>query len=57
MSLVQARKELSKGNVRSNHANWGYLLLGLGVLTGVEGPVNTYLRAGMPLPARRQQMS
>ena len=43
---MQTRKELSKGNVRSNHANWGYLLLGLGVLTGVEGPVNTYLRAG-----------
>ena len=26
----------------------GHLLLGIGVLIGVEGPVNTYLRAGEP---------
>lgn len=45
--IVQTRKELNKGNIRSTHANWGYLLLGVGVLTAVEGPVNTYLRAGI----------
>ena len=43
---VQKRKELTKGDFRTKHTNWGHLLLGIGVLIGVEGPVNTYLRAG-----------
>ncbi len=43
---MQKRKELAKGDFRTKHTNWGHLLLGIGVLIGVEGPVNTYLRAG-----------
>ncbi len=43
---MQARKELLKGNFREVHWNWGSLLLGLGVLIAIEGPVNTYLRTG-----------
>ena len=31
------------------HWNWGSLLLGLGVLIAIEGPVNTYLRTGAVL--------
>ena len=42
----QTRKELVKGNYREVHWNWGSLLLGLGVLIAIEGPVNTYLRTG-----------
>ena len=45
-NIVQARKELLKGNFREVHWNWGSLLLGLGVLIAIEGPVNTYLRTG-----------
>ena len=46
LCALQTRKELTKGNVREKHSNWGHLLLGLGVLIAVEGPVNTYLRTG-----------
>ena len=48
---VQKRKELTKGDFRTKHTNWGHLLLGIGVLIGVEGPVNTYLRAGETCPS------
>ncbi len=37
---VQKRKELTKGDFRTKHTNWGHLLLGIGVLIGVEGPVS-----------------
>ena len=47
---LQKRKELAKGDFRTKHTNWGHLLLGIGVLIGVEGPVNTYLRAGEIIP-------
>lgn len=43
---MQTRKELTKGGYRDKHWNWGSLLLGLGVLIAIEGPVNTYLRTG-----------
>lgn len=43
---LQARKELTKGNFRQLHWNWGSLLLGLGVVISIVGPINTYLRAG-----------
>ena len=46
---LQKRKELTKGDFRTKHSNWGHLLLGIGVLIAVEGPVNTYLRAGQRL--------
>ena len=46
---AQTRKELLKGNYREVHWNWGSLLLGLGVLIAIEGPVNTYLRTGAAL--------
>lgn len=42
----QTRKALTKGGYRDKHWNWGSLLLGLGVLIAIEGPVNTYLRTG-----------
>ena len=44
--LLQTRKELTKGNFRTLHWNWGSLLLGLGVVIGIVGPVNTYIRVG-----------
>eukprot|EP01025_Chloroclados_australasicus_P033013 TRINITY_DN33538_c0_g1_i1.p1 TRINITY_DN33538_c0_g1~~TRINITY_DN33538_c0_g1_i1.p1 ORF type:complete len:268 (+),score=28.42 TRINITY_DN33538_c0_g1_i1:23-805(+) len=48
--LEDDRKALIKGNFRDRHFNWGSLLLGLGVLVGVEGPVNTYIRTGKLFP-------
>ena len=45
-TALQKRKKLTKGDFRTKHSNWGHLLLGIGVLIAVEGPVNTYLRAG-----------
>lgn len=47
---MQKRKELVKGGFKDRHFNWGSLLLGLGVLIGVEGPVNTYMRTGKLFP-------
>ena len=46
---MQKRKQLTKGDFRTKHSNWGHLLLGIGVLIAIEGPVNTYLRAGKAL--------
>ncbi|KAK9918264.1 hypothetical protein WJX75_002697 [Coccomyxa subellipsoidea] len=48
--LEATRKELTKGGYRDKHWNWGSLLLGLGVLIAIEGPVNTYLRTGKLFP-------
>lgn len=45
-ALLQERKELAGKDVKGVHHNWGSLLLGLGVLIAVVGPVNTYLRLG-----------
>ena len=49
-SLEATRKDLIKGNFRDKHHNWGSLLLALGVLIAIEGPVNTYLRTGKLFP-------
>lgn len=48
--LEATRKDLVKGNYRDTHHNWGSLLLALGVLIAIEGPVNTYLRTGKLFP-------
>ncbi|EIE24936.1 hypothetical protein COCSUDRAFT_14062 [Coccomyxa subellipsoidea C-169] len=48
--LEETRKVLTKGGYRDKHWNWGSLLLGLGVLIAIEGPVNTYLRTGKLFP-------
>ena len=44
--LEATRKELIKGNYRDEHASWGSVLLAVGVLIAIEGPINTYLRTG-----------
>lgn len=49
-ALEEERKKLLKGDYRTEHWNWGSLLLGLGVLIAIEGPVNTYLRTGKLFP-------
>ena len=46
---AQERKSLLKQDPKSVHHNWGSLLLGLGVVIAIAGPVNTYLRLGMQL--------
>jgi len=48
--LEENRKALIKGNFKDRHFNWGSLLLGLGVLIAIEGPVNTYIRTGKLFP-------
>jgi hypothetical protein len=42
----QTRKELTQGKFKDKHWNWGSLLLGLGVVIGIAGPINTYIRVG-----------
>lgn len=42
----QVRKELTQGRVKDQHWNWGSLLLGLGVVISLAGPINTYIRLG-----------
>jgi hypothetical protein len=36
--------------LNEQHYNWGSLLLGLGVLMSVAGPLNTFLRTGKLFP-------
>lgn len=48
--LVATRKELASSGFRDRHHSIGSALLGFGVLFAVEGPVNTYLRAGKLFP-------
>ncbi|CAN0372960.1 unnamed protein product [Discosporangium mesarthrocarpum] len=48
--LGERRKELSSKGVRDLHHEAGSFLLGLGTFAAVEGPVNTYLRAGKLFP-------
>ena len=43
---LQTRKELTQGKFKDKHWNWGSLLLGLGVVIGIAGPINTYIRVG-----------
>ncbi|CAM9604706.1 unnamed protein product [Phaeothamnion confervicola] len=44
------RKELASKDVRDRHYALGSLLLGLGTFSAIEGPVNTFLRAGKLFP-------
>ena len=46
LPALQTRKELTQGKVKDKHWNWGSLLLGLGVVIGIAGPINTYIRVG-----------
>ena len=48
LPALQTRKELTQGKVKDKHWNWGSLLLGLGVVIGIAGPINTYIRVGAP---------
>uniref|UniRef100_A0A7R9TR63 DUF4079 domain-containing protein n=2 Tax=Viridiplantae TaxID=33090 RepID=A0A7R9TR63_9VIRI len=48
--LKAKRKELSSGNFRDRHFNAGSILLGGGVLLGIEGAMNTYMRVGKLFP-------
>lgn len=48
--LHQQRKSIISAGVRDQHANWGSLLLALGVAIAIEGPANTYLRTGKLFP-------
>lgn len=45
-----SRKELASQNFKDQHWSLGALLLGLGVSFAIEGPVNTYMRAGKLFP-------
>ena len=45
-ALTLRRKDLSTKNVRDKHYELGSLILGLGVFAAIEGPANTYVRAG-----------
>eukprot|EP00898_Chlorokybus_atmophyticus_P002198 jgi/Chlat1/297/Chrsp1S03178 len=48
--LTEERKALTKGNFRERHYNVGSILLGSGVLLGIEGAANTYARTGKLFP-------
>ena len=50
LSPSQERKELIGQRLNEKHHNWGSLLLGLGVLMSVAGPLNTFLRTGKLFP-------
>jgi Protein of unknown function (DUF4079) len=45
-AITKRRKDLSTKNVRDKHYEMGSLILGLGVFAAIEGPANTYVRAG-----------
>jgi Protein of unknown function (DUF4079) len=45
-AITKRRKHLSTKNVRDKHYELGSLILGLGVFAAIEGPANTYVRAG-----------
>lgn len=49
-ALAAERKELSQGNNRDKHFNQGTLLAFLGTCFAIEGPLNTYARAGKLFP-------
>jgi hypothetical protein len=48
--LQAERKELSSKGLRDKHFNQGTLLAFLGTLFAIEGPLNTYARAGKLFP-------
>lgn len=47
---TQERKQLVAGGYRDKHFWWGSVLLGGGVLIGVEGAFNTWFRTGKLFP-------
>jgi len=47
---AETRKELTAKNFRDRHWALGSVLLGLGISFAIEGPVNTYMRAGKLFP-------
>lgn len=49
-ALESKRKELIAGNFRDKHHVAGSLLLGFGVVIGIEGAFNTYARVGKLFP-------
>ena len=44
--MMETRKRMSKQDLKDKHHQVGSLILALGTFTAIEGPVNTYLRAG-----------
>merc|ERR1719446_583590 len=44
------RKELASKDYKDRHWSLGALLLGVGISFAIEGPVNTYMRAGKLFP-------
>ena len=49
-ALTATRKELAQGDFRDRHWGLGSIILAFGVSFAVEGPLNTYARAGKLFP-------
>ncbi|KAL4854865.1 Methyl-CpG-binding domain protein 2 [Chlorella vulgaris] len=49
-ALEAERKNLIGQKLNEKHNNWGSMLLGLGVLMSVAGPLNTFFRTGKLFP-------
>ncbi|EED93288.1 hypothetical protein THAPSDRAFT_33701, partial [Thalassiosira pseudonana CCMP1335] len=49
-ALTQERKDLASQGPRDKHFNQGSLLLFIGIAFAIEGPLNTYARAGKLFP-------
>jgi len=49
-TLTAARSEIADGNFRDKHYSMGTILLAVGIPMALEGPVNTYMRAGKLFP-------
>jgi len=48
--ISASRKSLADGNFKDNHYLLGTVLLAIGIPFAIEGPVNTYMRAGKLFP-------
>ena len=49
-SLQETRETIKSGNFRDVHYQMGTVLLAVGIPMALEGPVNTYMRAGKLFP-------
>ena len=49
-ALSEERSAIAAGNFRDVHYQMGTILLGFGIPMALEGPVNTYMRAGKLFP-------
>ena len=49
-SLTEKRSVIQAGNFRDRHYQLGTILLAVGIPMALEGPVNTYMRAGKLFP-------